>query len=144
MHFVIPGEPTGKGRPRVVRRGNFTQTYTPDKTVAYENLVKLEYERQCGHQRIVSGMPVQIIVTAYYAISRTDSRRTREKKLSGILQPMKKPDADNVLKVIADALNHMAYDDDSQIVFAVVRKLYSETPRVEVEIKITEGENSNG
>lgn len=34
--FTIPGDPMGKGRPRVSKFG----TYTPKKTVEYENLVK--------------------------------------------------------------------------------------------------------
>ena len=55
--------------------------------------------------------------------------------LDGIIRPTKKPDADNVLKVVADSLNHIAYKDDSQIVDAYVRKFYCEKPRIEVTIR---------
>ena len=37
-------------------------------------------------------------------------------------------------KIICDALNGIAYRDDAQIVDALVRKFYSDTPRVIVEI----------
>ena len=39
MRFTIPGAPQGKARPRTVLGGK--RTYTPEKTVNYEALVKL-------------------------------------------------------------------------------------------------------
>lgn len=55
--------------------------------------------------------------------------------LSGDIRPTKKPDMDNVIKIIADSLNKIAYRDDTQIVDCQVRKFYSEKPRVEVMIQ---------
>lgn len=41
IKFIIPGEPQGKARPRVVRmKSGRSMSYTPDKTVAYEELVR--------------------------------------------------------------------------------------------------------
>lgn len=60
----------------------------------------------------------------------------------GKIFPTKKPDIDNVIKVIADALNGVAYDDDKQIIDVSARKVYSETPRVDVRIRIIEPEES--
>ena len=54
--------------------------------------------------------------------------------LKGNIRPTKKPDCDNVLKIVADSLNQIAYKDDSQIVETSVKKYYAEIPRVEVEI----------
>ncbi len=54
--------------------------------------------------------------------------------LQGIIRPTKRPDWDNIGKIVSDALNELAYHDDSYIVDARVRKWYSDTPRVEVEI----------
>ena len=51
IKFTIPGPPQGKGRPRFSRRGKFVTTFTPDKTVLYENLIRMEYQRQCGTER---------------------------------------------------------------------------------------------
>ena len=48
VKFTVCGEPKGKGRPRFAKVGNYTKTYTPKETASYENLVKLEYQRQCG------------------------------------------------------------------------------------------------
>ena len=52
----------------------------------------------------------------------------------GKIRPTKKPDADNIMKAVADALNGIAYKDDSQIVNVTIAKWYSDTPRVEVAI----------
>ena len=52
-----------------------------------------------------------------------------------LLRPTKKPDMDNVVKIIADSLNQIAYRDDTQIVDCQCRKFYSDNPRVEVTIK---------
>ena len=54
----------------------------------------------------------------------------------------KKPDMDNVVKMIADALNQVAYKDDTQIVDCQVRKFFSEEPRVEVIIRQIGGDES--
>lgn len=46
IHFVVPGKPFGKQRPRVACRGKFSKAYTPKETIAYENLVKLFYTQE--------------------------------------------------------------------------------------------------
>ena len=51
------------------------------------------------------------------------------------IRPMKKPDNDNIVKVVQDALNQIAYRDDVQIVDCQLRKFYSENPRVVVTIQ---------
>ena len=38
--FKLDADPVGKHRARYARRGNFVQTYTPDKTRTYESLIK--------------------------------------------------------------------------------------------------------
>lgn len=134
MKFSIPGEPTGKGRPRVVRNGAFTRTYTPGKTATYENLVKLEYQRQCGAERFSDDAQLKMTVKAFYGLAVSDSKRKRRAKLNGAIRPTKKPDCDNVGKIIADSCNGLAYRDDCQIVEMIVEKHYAEIPRVEVEI----------
>lgn len=125
IKFTIPGEPTGKGRPRVTKFG----TFTPEKTVSYENLIKVTYPG-----KMLEGQ-LEIEVQAYYSIPKSTSKKRRELMMLGEIRPTKKPDCDNVLKIIADALNKIAYNDDSQIVRAVVEKYYCENPRVEVELR---------
>ena len=60
--------------------------------------------------------PVRICVTAYYSPAASTSKRKLAQMQAGLLLPTKKPDLDNVIKAVCDALNKFAYHDDSQIV----------------------------
>lgn len=135
IRFTIPGEPQGKGRPKFSKRGNIAIARTPEKTVIYENLVRMEYQRQCGNVRFSDNEQLCMTVNAFYAIPKSASKAKRTAMLKGEIRPTKKPDVDNVLKVIADSLNQIAYRDDAQIVRAVINKRYALTPCVCVEIE---------
>lgn len=129
---MIDGEPAGKGRPRFSRNGH---TYTPGKTVMYENNVRLAYLQEYGRAKFPNTSQLKLEVVAFYAVPKSDSKKKRAAKLANTIRPTKKPDADNIIKVIADGLNEVAYYDDKQIVSCSVEKFYSEDPRVEVTIR---------
>lgn len=132
--FTVLGEPVGKGRPRFSKQGKLVRTYTPPKTVSYENLVKLEYERQCGGEPFERGIPLLMRIQAYFSVPASASHKKRHEMLENIIRPTKKPDADNIVKIIADSLNGIAYHDDSQIVSCEIYKYYGDTPQVNVTI----------
>lgn len=129
----IYGEPQGKGRPRFSTVCGHVKTRTPDQTVIYENLVKTEYRNQSG-VRFPDDAMLDVRVMAYYTIPKSTSKKKRQAMLDHKVRPTKKPDFDNIGKVICDSLNGIAYRDDAQIVDAQVRKFYSDTPRVVVII----------
>lgn len=135
VEFIIPGNPKGKGRPRVVSRNGFSKAYTPKDTAMYENLVRVEYELQTKRYRFDDDMALEMVIDAYYEIPKSTSKKKKELMVSGTIRPKKKPDADNCIKIIADSLNNVAYRDDTQIVDCRCRKYYSDEPRVEVTIK---------
>lgn len=137
VYFEIPGEPQGKGRPRFTKVGGYVKTYTPEKTASYENLVKMEYQMKYHGQQF-EDIPLAMEIKAFYGIPKSVSKKKRDMMLMHLIRPTKKPDMDNVVKVIADSLNNLAYRDDTQIVECTVRKFYSVDPRVEVIIKEAE------
>lgn len=132
IEFIVLGNPCGKQRPKFSRSGYFVHTYTPDMTVNYENLVKLEYCRQVGKSRFESDAQIVMQITAFFQIPKSVSQKKRTAMLRGEILPTKKPDYDNIAKIVTDALNGIAYDDDAQVVIGTVAKRYSENPRVEV------------
>ena len=132
-NFCILGEPQGKGRPRFSTVCGHVKPRTPEETVLYENLVKTEYRQQVGVKFPDDAM-LDVRIFAYYPIPKSASKRKRQAMLDKKIRPTKKPDFDNIGKVICDALNSIAYRDDSQIVDAQVRKFYSDRPRVVVTI----------
>ena len=141
VKFAVLGEPQGKGRPRFVSRYNpvtqqaFGSAHTPEKTIVYENLVRTEYSIQTKNFRFPDDAMLDMRILAYYSIPKSASKKKKAMMLEGLIRPTKKPDMDNVMKVIADSLNQVAYKDDTQIVDSQCRKFYSEEPRVEVIIR---------
>ena len=131
--FEVEGKIKGKGRPRFSKFGNYVKTYTPEDTVSYENLIKLQFRMFCG--RWYSELPLKMKITAIHGIVKSASKRNQAKMLSGEIKPTKKPDADNIVKIICDALNNIAYKDDTQIVDLQVKKVYGEMEKVIVEIE---------
>ena len=138
VKFTVLGEPQGKGRPRFRNAGKFVQTYTPKETVNYENLVRLEYRRQCRDFKFSKDTPLDVRITAYLAIPKSASKKKAQLMRDRKIRPMKKPDFDNVGKIVCDSLNEIAYYDDAQIVDAQVRKFFSDDPRVVVTIQEAE------
>lgn len=128
VRIVIPGVPKGKGRHRF---GN-GHAYTPKETADYEQSVKYIY-RNCGGIYFETE-PLSVEITAGYAIPKNTSKRKMEKMISGDILPTKKPDADNIAKIICDSLNGVAYKDDKQIVNIRISKVYMQEPRTIVMI----------
>ncbi len=133
--FIIEGEPQGKGRHRTTRTGH---TYTPQKTLLYENWIKTCYLSRVG-EKMLQG-PIKASIEAYYTIPKSKSKRVRERMLRQLERPTKKPDVDNIAKAILDSLNGIAYRDDSQIVELNMKKLYADMGFVKVTLEELEGE----
>lgn len=129
--FTVYGEPMGKQRPRFTRGGH---TYTPQKTVNYEELIKIEYYRHYNGMQFTSDDAIHTVIIAYCNIPKSASKKKQEMMRQGLIKPTKKPDWDNIAKIIGDALNKTAYPDDKQIVDARIIKEFSEEPRVEVHL----------
>lgn len=133
VRFTVYGEPKGKGRPRFIP-GSHLPPHTPKDTVNYEVLVRMEYAYQCKNFRFRDDAQLDLRILAYYSIPKSTSKKKRIDMIGRTIRPTKKPDMDNVVKIIADSLNKAAYKDDSQIVDCQCRKFYAEEPRVEVRI----------
>ena len=137
IKFVVFGEPVAKGRPRFYQRGNFVGTYTPDKTRSAEEVFLLSaipYKPKTPFSCALS-----IDVGIYRPIPKSFSKSKAERAEQRIIRPTTKPDTDNYLKLICDALNKVFWNDDSQIVDICVSKFYSEIPRIKIEIIALEG-----
>lgn len=128
VFICVPGEPVGKGRPRVAMRGHRPSMYTPQKTADYEAKIREEGEkvmRACGRNELRG--PLQLDLTITLGIPTSYSKKRTEACSRGSEMPIKVPDWDNVAKAVCDALNGVVWEDDKQIVDAVVRKRYGET-----------------
>ena len=87
---------------------------------------------------------LELFVKAYYKIPKSASKEKKAAMLSEQIRPTKKPDGDNILKVVADALNGVCYKDDKNLVSMSVEKFYSDMPRIEVVVqKVITDENDS-
>jgi len=130
--FSVPGNPRGKGRPRVSVQGKFARAYTPEETIVYENLIKMSYAEQVGFVKL--NAPIEARITGVFPIPQSVSRKKREAMIAGEILHTKKVDCDNLAKVVLDALNKIAFEDDSGVSRLIVNKVYGENPRVDVTL----------
>jgi len=128
--FVIAGEVKGKQRPRMTRGGH---VYTPTQTREAEAMIAKLGREAMGDRPLLDGA-VTLGITVYTAPPVSASKAARERMLSGKEHPTKKPDLDNIVKLISDALNGVVYHDDRQIVMLWIIKEYAETARTIVKI----------
>lgn len=135
VKFCVLGEPKAKSRPRASVINGHARMYTPKDTVNYENLVRYTYQSEVGEK--LEGA-ISMDIKAYYPIPTSVSKKKREEMLTEKVAYLKKNDLDNTVKIIADSLNGIAYDDDKQIYRLSAEKYYSDKPRVEIELRSEE------
>jgi Holliday junction resolvase RusA-like endonuclease len=131
VYFVVYGNPVGKGRPRATSRGGFVRMYTDAKTLGFESAVADE-ARIAMREWQAFNTPMQLQLSAYYPIPKSWSKKKRQMAMDGEIHPQVKPDLDNVMKAVLDAMNGVVYVDDSQVINMVATKRYSSDPRIEV------------
>ncbi|HBO6928810.1 TPA: RusA family crossover junction endodeoxyribonuclease, partial [Pseudomonas aeruginosa] len=102
--FTVPGEPVGKGRPRIGRVGAHVRMFTPAKTANYEGLIAHSGQQAMAGRALFEG-PVLVELDIALSIPQSMSKKRKALALSGQLHPTKKPDLDNVQKAIYDGLN---------------------------------------
>ncbi len=132
--LVIPGLPKAKGRPRIGLRGNGRPVaFTPAETRTREGVVAaLAMAAMAGRAALIG--PVEVTVEAVMPIPVSKSKAWKEDALKGRVFPAGRPDLDNLVKLVSDALNGIVWGDDAQIVFLLARKLYGVTPRTIVRV----------
>lgn len=134
IEFTVPGQPQGKGRPRVGKIGQHARLFTPAKTVAYEGLVAHAAQvAMAGRDMLLGAVTVRMAIACQ--VPESWSGKKQRAAIAGEIFPTTKPDVDNTVKAIFDGCNGVAWKDDVQVVDLVLTKRYSATPRVWVFIE---------
>ncbi len=130
--FEVIGKINGKARPRL---NMYTgKVYTPTNTKDYENLIREYFKIKYHRNEILKGR-IKVTIVAYFAVPKSTSKKDRENMLLGNISPTKKPDIDNIVKIVLDALNKYVFEDDNQITKLDVEKVYAEEEKVYVAIE---------
>ncbi len=129
ISIEIPGEAVPQARPRVTRWG----TYDPPKCKAYKQKVGL-IAKAIMHGREPLAGPVKMSVLIFRDIPKSWSKKKKAAAIGGAIYPTSKPDIDNLLKGIMDALKGIIWKDDAQVISVEARKSYDVIPRVWVQV----------
>lgn len=134
MKLTIPVEPQPQSRPRFTARGRYVHAYENKKITMYKRMVAATYQSYFGTVKPTE-KAIAVDVVFYRPVQKSISKIERQRRLTGKSLPAIKPDIDNYVKAILDALNGVAFRDDKQIISLNAKKLYSDKPRTEIEIK---------
>lgn len=139
--LTIPGEPVGWGRPTPVAklRGDgtpFVMMVTQEQTRAVKKAVRDAFRAKYPKHRPWTG-PVMLRFTAVFETPASFNKALREAAARGLLYCTKKPDKDNIEKLIKDALNGVVYCDDQQVMGGGIKR-YGSPPRVEISFESLE------
>jgi len=116
--FVIKGIPKVKQRPRFATRNGKVLTYTPKTTATFENLVRLQAEKEFIHP--LNGA---IRLAIRFHLPRPQRMIWKTKPMPETYSD-KRPDIDNLAKSVIDGLTGIAFKDDGQIADLHVTKKY--------------------
>jgi Holliday junction resolvase RusA-like endonuclease len=126
----LPGGPKGKGRPRFSRKSG--RAYTPADTAYYESSLAYAAHDAMKGRAPLQG-PLRVLIVSGFPIPKSYSKAKALDAKIGVIHPTKKPDLENIAKM-TDALNGIVWVDDCQIVQAEVRKVYSATPELVIQV----------
>ena len=130
MKLIFRGQAVAQGRPKFTTRGGFPRAYDPAKSRIWKDDVKMQALMQ--NVRIIEG---PLFLKAEFHLMRPKSLPKK------VTHHVKKPDLDNLVKAVKDALEGIAYNNDSQICREDIGKYYTiDDPRVIIEINHIEGE----
>ena len=135
--FTVPAAAVPKERARTVRSG--TQTYTPRRTRHFAKLVA-EFARPAMTGFSPFAGPVAVDVLFIVAVPKSWKEIHREQALRGEILPTGRPDLDNLVKNILDALNKgVVFRDDAQICSKRVDKIYGKVAEVQLKFRAMPG-----
>jgi len=115
--FTVQGEPISKSRARFTKRGSKMVSYTPQKTLDGEKAMAAAYLAAAGRQPLDD--------EATYAVHAHFINGTRQRR-----------DVDNMVKLILDGLNEVAWPDDNQVTEIAARKSWGAKTEARTEVAI--------
>jgi crossover junction endodeoxyribonuclease RusA len=118
FEFVVKGHPVEKGRPKFTVRNGHAAAYTPKATQQGEQHVAACYRLAAGWH--------DIDPLAWYRVDAVFYLPDRRRR-----------DVDNLLKLLLDGLNGVAWKDDAQVMMACGRKVLA-CPEPHTSVRITE------
>ena len=157
IRFSIPGNPTAQKRHRTITKGKggqplpYARSYDPsesDKGDFLSMAMKYRPKHPVEGLVIITFAFWMMIPKGYSQKFKTEAQDWGDlnehiplwKQFKSSLAHLKRPDTDNLIKLVMDALNGVYWKDDSQVQFRAAFKIYSNEPRTELQIYLEGGE----
>jgi Holliday junction resolvase RusA-like endonuclease len=121
--FTVNINPVAKARPRMGKYG----VYTPKKTAAYELAILAGYRKENIGKNPID-KPIKVSINCGIKMPKSWSKKKKAEMWGN--PHTSKPDIDNLVKAVLDALNGVAFCDDSQIYEITSRKIWCDEPYV--------------
>ena len=135
LFFEVAGKPKSKRTGNISTKGSFARLIKNPETAIFENLIKISF-RSKHMSHAITDNAVKIEINAFFRPPNNFSKK-KLKMIEGDEYPIcKKPDCSNIIKVVEDGLNGVAFFDDKQIIDTSCRKFYSNRERTEIKITI--------
>lgn len=78
---------------------------------------------------------IKVTIIAYFDIPKSTSKKKETEMLNQSISPTKKPDIDNITKIVLDSMNKFAFKDDTQVTKLEVEKKYATESKIYVKIE---------
>lgn len=128
--LTVEGKPIPKARPRMSGYGH---AYTPQRTKGRENVIAFAWIQKFGFTK--TERPVRLSVKYTFTVPKSWSKARRDEAMQREVPHTGRPDLDNLNKAVLDALNGIAYVDDSQVVvYGNMSKVYGAEDKTEIEV----------
>lgn len=125
--FSVPGEPVPFAR----AGANGKRRFTPKKQSDFMGTVQMYASQAMRGLALLDG-PLSLTIEASYVVPASWSK----KKRAAAVWKASKPDADNISKLVKDALNNVVWIDDAQVACLHVEKRYGERPGMVVRVEV--------
>lgn len=132
--IIVYGSPSTWSR---VKRGKFGERYNDPKMIVYQNRISDSFFSLLPKWKPVD-QPVFIEALAFFPIPNTMPKYLKAIAETEELPYHHAPDADNLMKNVCDALQGIAFGNDSRVTDILLRKRYSPRPRMEINIHFPE------
>ena len=137
INMILNTPPKAQMRARAKKSGKLISMYKHENQIENEKIIKYLLKKYIPKEPLKSVLKIQVF--CYMPIPSGTSKKKRELMKTQAVYHTKKPDVDNLLKNILDCMTSLKFwKDDAQVAIVEGYKVYSDTPRWEIDLAETD------